>query len=77
MNINIYPNPARHQITMASIGIEDSEYAITNAMGQRVYANASVQSGKIVIETSNLPRGLYLITISNKGNTVTRKIILE
>ena len=77
MKINIYPNPATQQFTIEGNGIENSEYIMTNGLGQKINVNASVQSGKIIIDTANLPRGLYLIIINGNGKTASRKIILE
>ena len=63
----IYPNPTTGIVHF--VGALDGEYRITNIMGQTMMAGPL----KDRIEVSNLPSGLYFITIGDQ----TRKLIKE
>lgn len=76
-NVNIYPNPFTNTIT-----ISDAErfenYSITTITGQTI-ANAKTDGKQTVtINSSNLPKGVYLLVLSQKnGEAVVRKIVKE
>lgn len=61
----IYPNPASEYITVT--GYENANYTITNMIGQQVMDGTAKTEQKITIE--NLPNGLYIITLTENGNS--------
>lgn len=61
----MYPNPASEYIT--ATGYENANYQITNMLGQQVLNGTVKGEEKIVIES--LPNGLYIITLTENGNS--------
>jgi len=69
-DLSIYPNPSDGLIILS--GLLPGEYFITNIMGQTVLTgslNAETQQ----IDVSNLPGGMYFITVGN----MTKKFVVE
>lgn len=74
--INVYPNPSKgiFNITMDFEG--DKTVTLTSLTGQVIRAY-QVKDNQLKIDESDLASGLYMLTISNENNSVTRKIIVE
>ncbi len=65
---NIYPNPFSNQLT---IDADAAFVKLTDAMG-KVVMNEAIQTK--TINTTNLPAGLYILTLQDKdGNTKERR----
>ena len=67
---------ANHQITIQGSTLS-SQGSVTlyNAMGQRVAAKHL--SGILTIMDAPLPAGVYMVRVTNAGQTTTRKVILD
>lgn len=75
-DIKVFPNPFRDYITIANASSVD-RVVITNIIGQTVM-NLRFDGVEGQINTSNLQRGIYLITFYSKnGDRVVRKMIKE
>lgn len=75
-SLKIYPNPV---IDVINIEADKNIKRITlfNSLGQNV-ADTSPDGTSQIIQTSQLPQGVYILNIQlTDGNTVTRKIIKE
>jgi zinc-dependent metalloproteinase lipoprotein len=72
--INLFPNPAQHQLQLAiPEGILAKNYRITNMLGQTVQIG---ELNNLAIQLQ-LPQGLYLLQLAtNKGNVV-KKFLVE
>ena len=79
-NIRVYPNPVRDNLNIefeldrtSSVSVE-----IFSILGSRVasiYNDRNAFGNKAVqFDVSNLPSGIYMVTITNGQNRVTRKI---
>ncbi|WP_298517178.1 reprolysin-like metallopeptidase [uncultured Kordia sp.] len=76
-NVTIYPNPVRGneiKLLLKDQGIQQSTYVIRDLVGRNV--KEGVLATK-TINVANLPRGIYLIQISNGDTTTTKKLIRE
>ncbi|MDY0344416.1 MAG: T9SS type A sorting domain-containing protein [Lentimicrobium sp.] len=75
-SINVYPNPFQNSFHISNAA-NASQLIITNIVGKVVMTVNLSRSSNQVIET-NLPSGLYLITIvANDGSIAVRKMISE
>ncbi len=70
--INIYPNPARTQLTISSAERMNIIY-ITNLVGQTVM-NQQPNSSKVQVDISGLPTGVYFVRVNE---SVVRKFVKE
>ena len=71
-SVAVFPNPAQDQLNiMAENAIKNVE--IYNAVGQRVYRNASVEN-QIEINTKNFANGLYIVKINTEKGYSTQKV---
>lgn len=81
-SVKVYPNPARNTVNLSLQSVEQTTCTVTmtNQLGgvilQRVI---DVQEGENIIpfETSNLPAGIYFMTIAGRNKAVvSRRIVL-
>ena len=70
--LDIFPNPTTSQITITSSD-KIFSIAVTNLVGQTVYTN-SYEAGRVDIDISQLPAGVYFIKING---TEVRKFVKE
>ena len=72
---NIYPNPASDQITIESNNIID-EVRIYNNIGQLVYSD-KFNNDQVIVNTSNIINGMYLLQVRSGEAIEVSKLILE
>lgn len=72
-NINIYPNPVKNELRIEYDGI--TSFEILNIMGQVVYNNNLTKS--IIVQTSNLSSGVYLVKFIQGKSFGIKKFIKE
>ena len=74
--IVIYPNPAEDEFAIESKGnTELITFDIFNDIGQIVYKGSMVD--KVVIQTTNFAKGMYVIRLNNAGHWEYRKLVKE
>lgn len=81
-DINIYPNPAEDHVTIDLVdGGREFSFQLINATGQTVLSEISnetiINSTKCKINTTGLPRGVYILRIYSDGQTGSKKIVLH
>jgi Domain of unknown function (DUF3472)/Secretion system C-terminal sorting domain len=73
--VNISPNPARNSFTVE--GKDITKIQIMDTVG-KVLLSQSVSSNLTTINTSSLPKGLYLVSLAFKNNHIqTKKIVIQ
>ena len=73
--INIYPNPAKDNITIANNSNNSiDQISIYNALGKMVYNTFTTQNS---IDISNFNTGIYLVQFNSNKKTVTKKLIIQ
>ncbi len=81
-NINIFPSPANTELNVELLFLNGASASsatsilITNSLGQIVY-NSKINTHKTVISISDLPVGIYFVTIKSGTSSLTKKIIIE
>lgn len=74
--VSIYPNPARDRISIFTGSNAVKHIDIYSLTGSLVLSLDSREMTE-VIDMSGLPSGVYLITLVQDGERITRKLILE
>ena len=80
-NVTVYPNPFNNkvEISMFANQEEAAEITIVDISGRLVTKQTkTLVTGSNTIEVSqldNLGKGIYFITITNAGNTITQKLV--
>ncbi len=69
--ISIFPNPANTEINIVLPSNDNIQIEITNAMGQLIIKDQN----KNKIDISNLPNGLYFISVRQGQHSYTQKLI--
>lgn len=70
-SIVLYPNPADHTLKLDAA--EMKNVVISNVLGQVVYQQ-ECEANSLVINTSDMIEGLYLVTIRTSQGTVSRRV---
>ena len=77
--ISVTPNPSNGRITIQSDMLKSaSTVSVTNILGEMVYLERL--NGKTwvnQINVSDLPKGIYILSISNEENKGSQRIIIE
>ena len=76
-NVTMYPNPVRGneiKLLLKDEGVQKATYVIRDLLGKNVRQGVIENKS---INVANLPKGVFLIEISNGQNTVTKKIVRE
>jgi trimeric autotransporter adhesin len=73
-SLNIYPNPARNQITINVAAVMESTITITNIIGQKVLTQ-EYHGNSVTIDVADLPKGLYIVKVI--GTAYTGKFVKE
>lgn len=74
--IKAYPNPTDNTLTFSCENLnENGSYKLTNIMGE-VISNGTIENDEIItIDMENITSGIYIITIIDKNNLYSAKII--
>ena len=72
----VYPNPAKHNITIENTNFTINSIEIYNITGQLVISEY-VNSMSTILNTSDLEKGVYLLDIKSNNTSIKRKIIIE
>ena len=72
-NISIYPNPVKNELNIEFEG--ETNFSIINLMGQVIYSENLVNN--TIVQTANLPSGVYLIKFKTGKTFEYRKFIKE
>lgn len=78
MDISIYPNPAREQITvnLSSFMNENIHVEIFNTLGAVIFQQ-NTQSNQIDIDINSLPAGIYMIRCGNEDKMISKRFIKQ
>lgn len=74
VNFTVYPNPAKCEITVKTESQSPTKISIYSVMGQEIM-NTTTTNKSLDIATLNT--GTYLVRITQKGTSLTKKLIVE
>ncbi len=73
---DLFPNPSNGQITIRlSENIGNCKLTVHNLLGELLYSE--IFSEQLTVHNLGLKTGLYFVSLDNKGQKFTRKIIVE
>ena len=73
--ISVFPNPFNNQITIDEVGLRESDIIIYNLIGENLNAmiDISLNSENVVIETTNLQYGVYVLYVNDKVELIFKQ----
>jgi hypothetical protein len=71
----MWPNPANEMVNLNLNG-EVFDITVSNVIGQSVYSTRT-NNEHVVIETNQLPTGLYYVNVENKNHHYTMKLLIN
>lgn len=75
--INLYPNPAKNQITLEGIDASQiSTISLLNGQGEILVTKHSFKQDKVVIPVSGLSKGIYHCRLNNNSGVVIKKFVV-
>ena len=74
--ISIYPNPTHGNIELRSTEEMTALVFVSTLTGEKI-RRATLKGNQLNLNLSDLPRGLYLISVLTKGGIISKKIILQ
>lgn len=80
-SFELYPNPASKEVTieLETRSAPDAELVITNNIGQMVMSTPLERSNHVVkkLDISNLPAGIYVISVDGDNVNVAKKLVIQ
>ncbi|MEI7802692.1 MAG: T9SS type A sorting domain-containing protein [Bacteroidota bacterium] len=76
-SITIYPNPATNEIKISNLSQSENQIKIFNLLGQQVKSIAISNEQNTTINISDLPIGLYELTIFDGEKISCKKLVKE
>ena len=73
--VDVYPNPAGDLVNV-SVG-STSKVELTNLAGQVVAAGASNGAGLVVLNTADVPAGVYVVSVKSDSGVATSKVVVQ
>ncbi len=74
LTTNLYPNPARDQVTITA-NTEMTRITVINYVGQLVLSSEMSQN-KVVLNTSDFESGIYLVRIETESEVITKRFAI-
>lgn len=72
-SFSLLPNPAAESVRLSADVQPEDEIVLLNAVGQIIHR----QFGNPIIETQNLPEGMYFVQLLREGNITTNPLIIQ
>ena len=76
LDIEAYPNPCHGMLHLSSVNARQFEYSIINMAGQTM-ATGHSQGQETIVDLSQCPSGVYLISVIQDGKRFVRKVTLN
>ncbi|MCX6188441.1 MAG: T9SS type A sorting domain-containing protein [Bacteroidetes bacterium] len=74
--INIYPSPASDRVNIVFQKITKTEIEVTSSIGQQIIIPYSIESNRIILNTTSLENGIYYLHLKSEGREHTLKFII-
>ena len=73
--VAVYPNPARESVTILADD-ELQHVAVVNLIGQTLSQKEAFGDHQLILDTDTYPSGIYVLKISTKKGTATRRLVV-
>ncbi len=76
--INIYPNPTRGQLTFETSSLDIiTSVTIYNLIGEKIRELNNLDIVKYTLDIGDLPKGMYIVKVDGKENSIVKRVILR
>jgi len=75
LHLNIFPNPTSGYITLTNLPQKTSNIAIYNVLGVPMHVCEWKGLDNVVVDLTELPKGLYYLHVFQDATTVKKKIV--
>jgi len=76
-SLSLFPNPAHNLFALSGSELEGATIVITNIIGQSMDVPSVKKNDRVEFNTSSLNKGVYFVTVTKGGETVTKKVIIN
>jgi uncharacterized repeat protein (TIGR01451 family) len=76
ISAKVYPNPANNELVVMTQGIDKFSAQVYDIIG-RLVASSVTNTGKVVINTSGIANGMYILHINADGKEMSTKINVQ
>ncbi len=76
VDIQIYPNPTSEKVTIANNHNQNIHIKLISTTGIVLQQYELLKSHKQILDVSNYPKGIYLISVSNEDNYSFKKLLV-
>ena len=74
----LYPNPASETVHLSfAQPLDKCEVSVRNIIGQTLFTQSYDEASIIEIPVNTLPDGIYLLSVSSKGESLHKKFIVQ
>lgn len=79
LSLEVFPNPAKENTTIKLTTLSSGKaiVKVLNINGQIMISERELEGNSLEIQTSNLPKGLYIIEITQDENILRKKLVVE
>lgn len=74
--LTIFPNPASDVVTISTSKNLEGQISIYNELG-RLVLSEEISGTQKTLSVSNLPTGLYFVSVSSENRKITKKLIIK
>ncbi len=76
--LTLFPNPAREKVILLAPGkLGNAQLHLYDLAGRQVPLHYRAQDNQVELSISHLPAGLYLLRLTNAGETMSRRLLIE
>jgi hypothetical protein len=72
----VYPNPANDFLTVNGSDIKNAAVTLTDMIGKTVF-QSQMTNGKLKIDVSSFPKGIYFLQVQSEKGMITRKVNVD
>jgi len=75
-NITVYPNPTNGSFYLDNAEVRDVTATIFDVLGKKIMQDIIIKAGEKYQFNTNLSKGSYLLTIKDKDNSYSKKLVI-
>lgn len=72
---SVYPNPFTNTLTLVGNGIENATVIFTDLNGKTINVSIEASNEKVVISTSDVASGIYLVKVITENGSAVKRVI--
>ena len=76
-NFSVFPIPAKHEIYAQINGLNISSFKLTNTAGKILMEESNLNAPVLKINSTNLSKGTYILSVATDKGSLEKKVIIE